>query len=93
MKFCNARFESYERDCVWLVNAGVALKANLERELRQPLLQAERPGRFKLYLADMGMLMARHHTSVVRGNGILAAPPRTRSARTLRPPPVGAKGF
>ena len=62
----NARFESYERDFVWLVNAGVALKTNLVRELRQPLLQAERPGHFKLYQSDVGMLMARYHVSVAQ---------------------------
>ena len=85
MKFCNARFESYARNLVWLVNAGVDLKTNLVRELRQPLLQTERPGRFKLYQSDVGMLMARYHVSVAHDNDILAAPTHPKCPNTPTP--------
>lgn len=55
-----ARFEKYQRDFVWLVNAGVGLKTDLVSEPKSPLLKSARPQAFKLYQSDTGMLVARY---------------------------------
>ena len=56
----NARYRGYERDFVWLENAGVALKTNLVTEPKSPLLKTANTTKFKLYQSDVGMLMARY---------------------------------
>lgn len=55
-----ARYEKYQRDFVWLTNAGVALKTDLVAEPKSPLLKTANPMKFKLYQSDTGMLMARY---------------------------------
>lgn len=61
-----ARFEKYQRDFVWLTNAGVALKADLVDEPKSPLLKTANPMKFKLYQSDTGMLMARYPISLMQ---------------------------
>lgn len=61
-----ARFQAYRQDFVWLVNAGVALKTNLVREAKSPLAITERPGMFKLYQSDVGMLVSSYHQQTAR---------------------------
>ena len=61
-----ARFEKYQRDFVWLVNAGVGLKTDLVDEPLSPLLKYAQPSRFKLYQSDTGMLMARYPQSLAQ---------------------------
>lgn len=61
-----ARYGAYRQDFVWLVNAGVGLKTNLVREPRHPLEMTERPGMFKLYQSDTGMLVSRYPTQTAR---------------------------
>ncbi len=56
----DARYERYQRDFVWLVNAGVANKADLVGEPKAPLLRTAQPSKFKLYQSDTGMLLARY---------------------------------
>ena len=55
-----ARYERYQRDFVWLVNAGVANKTDLVGEPKAPLLRTVQPSKFKLYQSDTGMLLARY---------------------------------
>ena len=55
-----ARYERYQRDFVWLVNAGVANKTDLVGEPKAPLLRTAQPSKFKLYQSDTGMLLARY---------------------------------
>ncbi len=55
-----AHYEKYQRDFVWLVDAGIALKADIVTEPKSPLLKTARPSQFKLYQSDTGMLMARY---------------------------------
>lgn len=61
-----AHYEKYQRDFVWLVDAGVALKADIVTEPKSPLLKTARPSQFKLYQSDTGMLMARHPVGVAQ---------------------------
>ena len=61
-----ARFEKYQRDFVWLVNAGVGLKTDLVDEPRSPLLRTAQPSKFKLYQSDTGMLLSRYPQAVAR---------------------------
>ena len=61
-----ARFERYQRDFVWLTNAGVALKTDLVAEPKSPLLKSANPMKFKLYQSDTGMLMARYPISLAQ---------------------------
>ena len=56
----SARYKGYERDFVWLQNAGVALKTDLITEPKSPLLKTANAAKFKLYQSDTGMLMARY---------------------------------
>lgn len=60
----DARYQKYQRDFVWLENAGVGLKTDLVNEPKSPLLKTAQPSRFKLYQSDTGMLMARYPVSV-----------------------------
>lgn len=62
----NARYEKYQRDFVWLVNAGVALKTDLTNDPVLPLARTVNEAAFKLYQSDVGMLMARYSASVAR---------------------------
>lgn len=61
-----ARFNRYQRDFVWLVNAGVALKTDQVSEPRSPLLRTADAAKFKLYQSDVGMLMARYPIAVAQ---------------------------
>lgn len=61
-----ARYEKYQRDFVWLTNAGVALKTDLVDEPKSPLLKTANPMKFKLYQSDTGMLMARYPISLAQ---------------------------
>ncbi len=61
-----ARYEKYQRDFVWLTNAGVALKTDLVSEPKSPLLKTASPMKFKLYQSDTGMLMARYPLSLAQ---------------------------
>jgi predicted AAA+ superfamily ATPase len=61
-----ARYEAYRQDFVWIVNAGVGLKTNLVREPRHPLEMTKRPGMFKLYQSDTGMLVSRYPMQTAR---------------------------
>ena len=58
-----ARFEKYQRDFVWLMNAGVT---DLVSEPKSPLLKTANPMKFKLYQSDTGMLMARYPISLAQ---------------------------
>jgi len=61
-----ARYESYEDNFLWLVNAGVGLKVDQVSEPKPPLRRTDRPSLFKLYQSDVGMLVARYPQSVAR---------------------------
>ena len=61
-----ARYESYRKDFVWLTSAGVALKCDQVTDPKAPLKATERPGLFKLYESDTGMLVARYPQSLAR---------------------------
>ena len=62
----DARYESYRKDFVWLTSAGVALKCNQVSDPRAPLRATDRPGLFKLYESDTGMLTSRYPQSLAR---------------------------
>lgn len=62
----DARYESYRKDFVWLTSAGVALKCNRVSNPQAPLKATERPGLFKLYESDTGMLVSRYPQSLAR---------------------------
>ena len=62
----SARYKGYERDFVWLKNAGVALKTDLVSEPKSPLLKTANAAKFKLYQSDTGMLMARYPLAVAQ---------------------------
>lgn len=61
-----ARFEKYQQDFVWLVDAGVGLKTTLANELSSPLARSVQEGNFKLYQSDTGMLLSRYAQSVAQ---------------------------
>ena len=62
----SARFEKYQRDFVWLQNAGVALKTELVDEPKSPLRKTANAGKFKLYQSDTGMLMERYPREIAQ---------------------------
>lgn len=62
----NARYETYRRDFVWLTSAGVAYKCDQVSDPKSPLKATERPGLFKLYESDTGMLVSRYPQSLAR---------------------------
>ena len=62
----DARYESYRKDFVWLTSAGVALKCNQVGDPKAPLKATDRPGLFKLYESDTGMLVSRYPQSLAR---------------------------
>ena len=55
-----ATFERYANDFAWLDGARAALKAVNVTEPKSPLRRTQEENRFKLYLADTGMLMSRY---------------------------------
>ena len=62
----NARFDRYDQDFLWLVNAGVGLMVNQANEARSPLKRTEETAKFKLYESDTGMLVSRYPQSTAR---------------------------
>ncbi len=62
----NARYESFRQDFVWLTTAGVALKCDQISNPKAPLRATERPGTFKLYESDTGMLVSRYPQTLTR---------------------------
>lgn len=54
-----ARYDRNQKDFLWLVDAGVALKTNCVTEPKTPLKRTAQSPKFKLYQSDTGMLMAR----------------------------------
>lgn len=62
----SARFEKYQRDFVWLQNAGVALKTELVSEPKSPLRKTANASKFKLYQSDVGMLMERYSRGIAQ---------------------------
>jgi len=62
----NARYSQYDRDFLWLVNAGAALMVRQATEAKAPLKRTELPERFKLYQSDTGMLLSRYPQSTAR---------------------------
>ena len=61
-----ARYESAKRDFVWLTSAGVALKCDQVSDPKAPLKATAKPGLFKLYESDTGMLVSRYPQSLAR---------------------------
>ncbi len=61
-----ARYDTYDRDFLWLVNAGVAHMVRQATEAKSPLRRTEVPGRFKLYQSDTGMLLSRYPQDTAR---------------------------
>ena len=55
-----ARYDRNQKDFLWLVDAGVALKTNCVTEPKTPLKRTAQSPKFKLYQSDTGMLMARY---------------------------------
>ena len=55
-----ARYDRNQKDFLWLVDAGVALKTNCITEPKSPLKRTSQSPKFKLYQSDTGMLMARY---------------------------------
>ena len=62
----DARYDTYDHDFLWLVNAGVGLMVMQATEAKSPLKRTEVPARFKLYQSDTGMLLARYPQSTAR---------------------------
>ena len=62
----DARYAQYDRDFLWLVNAGAALMVRQATEAKVPLKRTELPERFKLYQSDTGMLLSRYPQSTAR---------------------------
>lgn len=61
-----ARYNRYEQDFLWLVNAGVGLKENKVTEPKPPLRRTQQAASFKLYQSDTGMLVSRFPQSLAR---------------------------
>lgn len=61
-----ARYEKYQRDFVWLQNAGVALKTEQVDEPKSPLRKTANAGKFKLYQSDTGMLLGRYPLDIAQ---------------------------
>lgn len=62
----HARYGRMEKDFLWLVDAGVALKTNCVTEPKSPLMRTAQSPKFKLYQSDTGMLMARYPIATSR---------------------------
>ena len=62
----DVRYDRSERDFLWLVNAGVALKVERVSEAKSPLRRTKMPSHFKLYQSDTGMLLSRYPQSTAR---------------------------
>lgn len=61
-----ARYNQYDQDFLWLVNAGVGLRVQQVTEAKSPLRRTEADGKFKLYESDTGMLVSRYPQSTAR---------------------------
>ncbi|PLS30721.1 ATPase AAA [Bifidobacterium margollesii] len=61
-----ARYDRNQKDFLWLVDAGVALKTNCVTEPKSPLKRTSQSPKFKLYQSDSGMLMARYPQSTAQ---------------------------
>lgn len=61
-----ARYERNQKDFLWLVDAGVALKTDCVTEPKSPLKRTAQSPKFKLYQSDTGMLMARYPQPTAR---------------------------
>ena len=59
-----ARFERYANDFAWLVAARSVLRTVNVTEPKPMLARTEEQGRFKLYLSDVGMLLASYPAEV-----------------------------
>ncbi len=59
-----ARFDRFANDFAWLVAARSALKTLNVREPKRMLARTEEQERFKLYLSDVGMLLASYPAEV-----------------------------
>ena len=55
----NARFDRYENNFLWLIEAGVVLPTYAVSDLTYPLLASQSPSMFKLFLMDVGLLTNR----------------------------------
>ena len=62
----DARYSQYDRDFLWLTNAGAALMVRQATEAKAPLKRTEVAERFKLYQSDTGMLLSRYPQSTAR---------------------------
>lgn len=62
----DAHYDTYDRDFLWLVNAGVAHMVRQATEAKSPLRRTEVAGRFKLYQSDTGMLLSRYPQATAR---------------------------
>lgn len=88
----DARYDTYDRDFLWLVNAGVAHMVRQATEAKSPLRRTEVAGRFKLYQSDTGMLLSRYPQATARAVYLdrrdqnLGGTTRTRSRRGCLPP-------
>lgn len=58
-----AKFDRFANDFAWLVSANAALKVTNITDPRPMLKRSEELGRFKLYQADVGMLMSRYRST------------------------------
>ncbi|OZG61306.1 AAA family ATPase [Bifidobacterium lemurum] len=61
-----ARYDRSQKDFIWLVDAGVALKTDCVSEAKHPLRHTAQSPKFKLYQSDTGMLMARYPAATAR---------------------------
>lgn len=62
----DARYARNQKDFVWLVNVGVALKTDCVSEPKTSLKRTAQASKFKLYQSDTGMLMARYPISTAQ---------------------------
>lgn len=55
-----AKFNRYEDDFAWLIDAAVALPVYTVSEPKLPLKRTAQPNKFKLYASDTGLLIAQY---------------------------------
>jgi len=60
------RYTAYDKDFLWVVNAGVGLKVDRVSEPKSPLRRTRKASLFKLYESDTGMLLSRYPQSLAR---------------------------
>ncbi len=61
-----ARTKQYQKDFLWLTNAGVGLAVPRACEAKTPLIRTQSQSYFKLYESDTGMLVSRYPQSTSR---------------------------